>query len=276
MVGIFSFLLVASIIALAVAVVRLVLAAAKKKPKKPPAVMAAVSVALLLVSFVGIGLTYHPTPEQIAERERVAAEKAAEKEERERQAAEEAARKEAEEASKRESSTQSAEPAPSESEPVSAPSESAPASPSTDTSAVPSVPAESENPEQPPAPEEPPVAENPLYAAEVKTGDVMSGIGNNKIGEYAWIEMSKDAMLALSQEEMVSYAKDVISARKGSYNWFTIVMDDGTGLVFHNCFYPVFSYGVLDADGSLSETLGSGLLLDESVGYEYSPAEGNP
>ena len=94
MVGIFSFLLVLSIVALVVAVVRLVLSAVKKKPKKPSAIMAAVSVAIFLISFVGIGVTYNPTPEQIAERERVAAEKAAAKEERERQKAEEKAEQE--------------------------------------------------------------------------------------------------------------------------------------------------------------------------------------
>ncbi len=147
MVGVFSFLLVVSIIALVVAVVRLVISAVKKESKKPSAVMAAVSVVLLLVSFVGVGLTYHPTPEQIAERERIAAEKAAEKKARERQKAEEkaeqeriaaekaeqeriaeeAARKEAEEAAHAESrkpiqSETSANPS-AESEPSSSPAQ---------------------------------------------------------------------------------------------------------------------------------------------------------
>ena len=122
MVGVFSFLLVVSIIALVVAVVRLVISAVKKESKKPSAVMAAVSVVLLLVSFVGVGLTYHPTPEQIAERERIAAEKA----EQER-IAEEAARKEAEEAAHAESrkpiqSETSANPS-AESEPSSSPAQ---------------------------------------------------------------------------------------------------------------------------------------------------------
>ena len=147
MVGVFSFLLVVSIIALVVAVVRLVISAVKKESKKPSAVMAAVSVVLLLVSFVGVGLTYHPTPEQIAERERIAADKAAEKKARERQKAEEkaeqeriaaekaeqeriaeeAARKEAEEAAHAESrkpiqSETSANPS-AESEPSSSPAQ---------------------------------------------------------------------------------------------------------------------------------------------------------
>ena len=98
MVGLFSFLLVASGVALVVALVLLAVRAVKKKPKKPVAIAAAVCAAVLLVSFVGVGVTYNPTPEQIAERERIAAEKAAAKEAEERAAAEEAARREAEKA----------------------------------------------------------------------------------------------------------------------------------------------------------------------------------
>ena len=69
MVGLFSFLLVASGVALVVALVLLAVRAVKKKPKKPVAIAAAVCAAVLLVSFVGVGVTYNPTPEQIAERE---------------------------------------------------------------------------------------------------------------------------------------------------------------------------------------------------------------
>lgn len=90
MVGIFSFLLLASIIAFVVAVVLLVVRILKKKPKKPVVIAAAASVVLFLVSSVGIGVTYHPTPEQIAERERKAAEKAEKKAEQERLKAAEA------------------------------------------------------------------------------------------------------------------------------------------------------------------------------------------
>lgn len=180
MVGIFSFLLVLSIVALVVAVVRLVLSAVKKKPKKPSAIMAAVSVAIFLISFVGIGVTYNPTPEQIAERERVAAEKAAAKEERERQKAEEkaeqerlatekaeqerleveeAARREAEEAARAEAqqqespavaSPESQTPEPSASVPASAPSETT-EKPETSTPAESQKPVQSETPAKPSA-----------------------------------------------------------------------------------------------------------------------------
>lgn len=156
MVGFFSFLLVVSAVAFVVSAVLLVVRTMKKKPKKPVAIMVAVSVLLFVISFVGIGVTYHPTSEQIAERERIAAEKEAKKAERERQKEEEAAKKDAEAAAKREteaaqseSQAQTAEPsAPSESPKQSEPSESV--SPSVPAESEP--PAESENPAHSDAP----------------------------------------------------------------------------------------------------------------------------
>ena len=123
--------------------------------------MAAACVAVFLVSSVGIGMTYHPTPEQIAERERIAAEKAAAKE------AEEAARREAEKAAQTESPastpSESKPPEPSASVHASAPSE-APVKPET------SAPAESQKPVQ----SEPPTENTPSAPSNSGDGDAGS------------------------------------------------------------------------------------------------------
>lgn len=159
MVGFFSFLLVVSAVAFVVSAVLLVVRAIKKKPKKPVAIMVTASVILFVISFVGIGLTYHPTPEQIAERERIAAEKEAEKAERERQKEEEAARKEAEAAAKRETeAAQSESPAQTAkpSVPSETPEQSEPVSPSVSVESEP--PAESKNPAHSDAPSATPSA----------------------------------------------------------------------------------------------------------------------
>ena len=167
MVGLFSFLLVASGVALVVALVLLAVRAVKKKPKKPVAIAAAVCAAVLLVSFVGVGVTYNTTPEQIAERERIAAEKAAAKEAEERAAAEEAARREAEKAAQSESPAS----APAESQP-SEPSASVPASAPSETPAKPetSAPAESQKPVQ----SEPPTENTPSAPSNSGDGDAGS------------------------------------------------------------------------------------------------------
>ncbi len=74
---IFTILLLASAAVFVIASILLAIRVVKKKPKKPVAITAAAAILLFIVSFVGIGVTYQPTPEQIAERERIEAEKAA-------------------------------------------------------------------------------------------------------------------------------------------------------------------------------------------------------
>lgn len=75
MVGIFSFIAVTSCVAIVIAIIQIIICTLKKKSKKPFTIMATISVALFFISFIGVNMTYHPTPEQIAERERIAAEK---------------------------------------------------------------------------------------------------------------------------------------------------------------------------------------------------------
>ena len=77
LVDIFTVLLLASVAVFVIAIILLSIRVVKKKPKKPVAITAVAAVLLFIVSFVGIGVTYQPTPEQIAERERLEAEKAA-------------------------------------------------------------------------------------------------------------------------------------------------------------------------------------------------------
>lgn len=170
MIGLFSFLFVASLVALAVAAVLLVVRVVKKKPKKPVAVVAGVSLLVCILSIAVVGTTYQPTPEQIAERERAAAEKA----EQERLEAEAAAQREAE------SKTPAVEP-PASSE---VPEQSEPVSPAVPEESEP--PAESENPAHsdapatsspaPSEPEEPsaPVESEPDFIDEHRTDIVVS------------------------------------------------------------------------------------------------------
>ena len=280
MVGLFSFLFLASLIALAVAVVLLVVRAVKKKPKKPVAVVAGVSLLVCLVSFVVVGTTYQPTPEQIAERERAAAEKA----EQERLEAEAAAQREAE-AAQSESQAQTPEPsAPSE-----IPEQSEPVSPSVPAESEP--PAESENSAHSDAPAtsspaepEPSSSENPLrggydslaekilYNAQISECPVMNGSKTERIGSYGRIIMSKDDMKSLTSEQAFTFAQDVICSFSGEYNWFTIKMNDGTGMVFSACGLA-FDYGVLGRDGLLEERLGSGFMNDDMDAFEYFTLE---
>lgn len=245
MVGILSFLAVASAIAFVAAVLLLVVRSVKKKPRKPFVVMAVASAVMFCALAVWVSSIYEPAPKPaVAESEPDASAVGSES------------------ASETGQTASVDEPSPAET----------PAPSSTPTGTE--KPAETEKPEQSAAPAESSTEEtgreNPLFDAEVKVGDVMNGVGTAKIGEYAWIEMEKSVMLGLSQDEMLSYADDVISGFSGNYNWFAIAMDDGTGLVFHSPY--VVSYGELDVDKSLKKTIGTAVVLDVDEGFRYEPA----
>lgn len=253
MVGVFSFLLLASMLAFAVAAVLLVLRAVKKKPKKPAVIAIAASVLVFAVSSAGINATYHPSPEQIAERDR--------------QKTEEAARREAEETVQQE---------PQESD-----VQSVPAAPS---DMEPEPPSESEGSEQPSAPDEAAPVEDPilgsydsltekiLYTAEIVECPVMNGTKTERIGSYARIIMAKDDMKSLTSEQMFSFTQNVICSLQGEYNWFTIKMNDGTGMVFPGCILS-FDYGVLAEDGTLEQHLGSGFANSDANAFDYYTVE---
>lgn len=109
---------------------------------------------------------------------------------------------------------------------------------------------------------------HPLYTAEIHTVDVMSGTGENKVGTRSWVKMSKSSMLELSQKEFVDYALNVISKRLKEDNWFSIFMDDGTGINFNTP--DIFDYGVIQDDGSLKKRLGIGMINEDNSAFKYS------
>lgn len=80
MVGVFSFLLLISLIVFVVALILLVIHLIKKRSWKKPVMLMAVSLLLVVFSSIGIDKTYHPIAEQTAEHEQIAAEKDTEKE----------------------------------------------------------------------------------------------------------------------------------------------------------------------------------------------------
>lgn len=108
---------------------------------------------------------------------------------------------------------------------------------------------------------------NILLDAELNVDDVMNGYGTEKIGEYAYISISKADALELSMEEYDAFCTTVV--KDSGYNWVTIFFDDGTGLQFQGSLYTLATYGTLDSDGCIEESIGMVLSTEESV-YEYS------
>ena len=114
-----------------------------------------------------------------------------------------------------------------------------------------------------------PADDNPLTACTLIVKDVESGTGE-KIGEYAFIEISKGQLEAVTAEQYKDFAETAVKA--SGYNWVAIICDDGTGICFPGSMYYVAQYGKQDMDGGILEVAGT-ITLDENGGYTYEPGE---
>ena len=114
-----------------------------------------------------------------------------------------------------------------------------------------------------------PVNNNPLTACTLNVGNVESGSGE-KIGEYAYIEITKGQLEAVTAEDYKEFAETVV--KDSGYNWVAIICDDGTGICFPGSMYYVAQYGKQDTDGGILEVVGT-ITLDESGGYTDEPGE---
>ena len=55
--------------------------------------------------------------------------------------------------------------------------------------------------------------------------------------------------------------------KDSGYNWFSIICDDGTGICFAGSFTGLGTYGKINNEGSVTETIGN-ISVTEN-GYEY-------
>lgn len=109
-------------------------------------------------------------------------------------------------------------------------------------------------------------SDNLLMNASVSTAPVMNGAGTAKIGERAtaWFDAAGLANISEAQ-----FSEFVAARAEGqSYSWFTLDLNDGTGIVFNGCGTIVADYGYLDDVGRVEESLGT-VTLEES-GYTYT------
>ena len=107
---------------------------------------------------------------------------------------------------------------------------------------------------------------NPLLDAEVQVNDVMNGAGTEKIGEWAEVNISKEVLKTVTNEQFTEFCTNVVD--NSGYNWFTIICDDGTGIVFSGSMTSNATYGEVDNEGAITTAIGYILLEDGA--YTYS------
>lgn len=106
---------------------------------------------------------------------------------------------------------------------------------------------------------------NVLTGYDLTVKDVKSGSGE-KIGEYAYIRITKAQLQSITEENYKEFVETVV--KDSGYNWVSIICDDGTGICFPGSMYYVGTYGKQDSDGSILEDYGS-ITLNENGGYTY-------
>ena len=98
--------------------------------------------------------------------------------------------------------------------------------------------------------------------------DVTNGNGTDAIGQRAYIVIPKEVLSQISENGYATFLENKI--KNSGYNWFSIICDDGTGIVFSNSFTGLGTYGELDDEGCVTTPLG--YISASESGYEYELA----
>lgn len=112
-----------------------------------------------------------------------------------------------------------------------------------------------------------PVAEKHNVLMDYELTEVPVEKDGKEVGRYAYIRIMKSQLQEITAE---NYEEFVAARVDGaSYNWVSIVCDDGTGICFAGCSTITADYGNLGDDKTVSEVLGS-ITLDDGGAYKYT------
>lgn len=107
-----------------------------------------------------------------------------------------------------------------------------------------------------------------LENATIFTADIFNGSGTEVIGQRAYIILPKSALKEITESEYSVFLDSKV--KDSGYNWFSIICDDGTGIVFNGCFTGVGTYGNMDQEGAVVEAIGYITLTENGYIYELA------
>lgn len=87
---------------------------------------------------------------------------------------------------------------------------------------------------------------NILLDTEFYEKNVYSGDGKNKIGKYGLINVKKEDLKNVTNDQYDEFCKNVVD--DSGYNWVIIICDDGTGICFPGSISYVADYGILNKE----------------------------
>lgn len=142
-------------------------------------------------------------------------------------------------------------------------------------SGAPETPAPTSSPETPAAEPVVAVSDNPFLVAEFEVVDVLSGSGNNVLGERGYIEVAKSDLPDFSSDEFSQFFSEFVNKRvkDQSYNWVSVIFDDDTGFCFISSADYWATYGDLDEFGRITDPLGESSRNKDTGLLEYRDFE---
>jgi len=108
---------------------------------------------------------------------------------------------------------------------------------------------------------------NPLMKAEVHTADYIDETGTIT-GKRGYVEIRKAALTAVNARKFARFTEKIVNT--GDYKIFTIICEDGTGIVYGQSSNPeeIAVYGYINAMGQATETFG--YVKNNGGTYKYN------
>lgn len=108
-----------------------------------------------------------------------------------------------------------------------------------------------------------------LLDYDLQTADVKNGTGDTVIGERAYITIPSEKLSEITGEDIKEFADSNVD--ESSYNWVSIMTDSDEGICFTGSNVQIATYGKLDEDGAVLESLG--VWIKGNDGYTYKQNE---
>lgn len=107
---------------------------------------------------------------------------------------------------------------------------------------------------------------NFLLNAEIQTADVYLRDSGELSGERGYIEISKSDLATMTPSQYLEFYQNVL--KDSSYQWFSVICPDGTGLFIPDCADGAACFCDLDALGRQTEVHGYLVIQDDSCIYQ--------
>lgn len=114
------------------------------------------------------------------------------------------------------------------------------------------------------------VSSNFLMDYKLTVENVLNGSGDTVIGKYAFISITNEELEKITPDMLKEFAEKVID--NSGYNWVSIITPSDIGICFPDSNIAYATYGKMDKDGSILESIGM-WILDENGDYAYEENE---